>query len=266
MVRKRVPKTGRGRVDGSVMQRTVLEVENGKSVREVSKCLKVDRSTFSRYVKKVKSGLMPRDSTMLPKFNIRQVFSETEESCLADYILKCSAMFHGMGQEAVRRLAFQFGFRNGKRMPNNWQKDAKAGEDWMQGFLRRQNHLSLRKPEATSIARAQSFNQKAVDEFFNLIRKEMTRLHCSADNIYNLDESGITTVQSVPKVIAQKGLQQVGQITASERGCLVTVCCCVNAVGRVLPPAMIFPRVHYKSHMTHGRQQEHLVLLQAMAG
>lgn len=24
-------------------------------------------------------------------------------------------MFHGMGQQAVRRLAFQFGFRNGKR-------------------------------------------------------------------------------------------------------------------------------------------------------
>lgn len=44
----------------------------------------------------------------------------------------------------------------------------------------------------------------------------------------------------------------MGQITASERGCLVTVSCCVNAVGRVLPPAMIFPRVHYKSHMTHG--------------
>ena len=62
--------------------------------------------------------------------------------------------------------------------------------------------------------------------------------------VYNLDESGITTVQSVAKVIAEKGTKQMGQITAQERGTLVTVCCCSNAARHALPPAMIFPRVN----------------------
>ena len=56
----------------------------------------------------------------------------------------------------------------------------------------------------------------------------------------------------VPKVLAPKGLKQVGQITASERGVLVTVACCVSASGRAVPPVMVFPRVHYKDWFIHG--------------
>ena len=70
--------------------------------------------------------------------------------------------------------------------------------------------------------------------------------------VYNLDESGITTVQSVAKVIAEKGTKQMGQITAQERGTLVTVCSCSNAARQALPPAMIFPRVNFKDYMLEG--------------
>ena len=70
--------------------------------------------------------------------------------------------------------------------------------------------------------------------------------------IFNLDGTGITTVQNIPKVLAAKGLKQVGQITAAEIGTLVTVCCCASAVGKLLPAAMVFPRVHFKDHMIKG--------------
>ena len=60
------------------------------------------------------------------------------------------------------------------------------------------------------------------------------------------------TLQNIPKVLAAKGLKQVGQITAAERGTLVTVCCCASAVGKLLPPAIVFPRVHFKNHMIKG--------------
>ena len=72
------------------------------------------------------------------------------------------------------------------------------------------------------------------------------------DMIFNLDDTGIATVQNIPKVIAARGLKQVGQITAAERGTLVSVCCCVIAVGKSLLPVMILPRVHYKDHMIKG--------------
>ena len=49
----------------------------------------------------------------------------------------------------------------------------------------------------------------------------------------------------------EKGAKQIGQVTSHERGVLVTMCCCANAVGQALPPAYIFPRVHFKQHISH---------------
>ena len=80
----------------------------------------------------------------------------------------------------------------------------------------------------------------------------MLKFKFPLESIFNLDEPGITTVQEVPKVITKKGTKQVGQITAAEHGILVTICCCVSAVGKVPPPAMIFPRVHYREYMIAG--------------
>ena len=70
--------------------------------------------------------------------------------------------------------------------------------------------------------------------------------------IFNVDETGLTTVQKPPKVIAAKGAKQVGQITSAERGVLVTMVGCINAQGTFIPPFLIFPRVHFKQHMIQG--------------
>lgn len=70
--------------------------------------------------------------------------------------------------------------------------------------------------------------------------------------IYNLDETGVTTVQSPKKVIAEKGVKRLNKVTSGERGVLVTVCCIINAYGHSLPPSFIFPRVNFKNHMLIG--------------
>ena len=64
-------------------------------------------------------------------------------------------------------------------------------------------------------------------------------------DIYNTDETGCTTVAAV---VTEKGKKQVGAITSAERGDLVTVMYTVSAIGSVVPPLFIFPRVHYKAH------------------
>ncbi len=83
----------------------------------------------------------------------------------------------------------------------------------------------------------------------------------SGDRIFNLDETGVTTVQKVPKVVATEGLKQVGQITSRERGELVTVCVIVSASGQTLPPAFVFPRKNFKEFMMHGSPEGSLGLV-----
>ena len=54
--------------------------------------------------------------------------------------------------------------------------------------------------------------------------------------IYNIDETGITTVQKPSKIVAAKGTKQVGAMTSGERGTLVTMAVAVSGVGNMLPP------------------------------
>lgn len=67
--------------------------------------------------------------------------------------------------------------------------------------------------------------------------------------IWNIDETGCKTVINLPKVIAVKGSKQVEQVTSAERGSLVTMLGFLSVSGGTIPPAFVFPRVHYKDIM-----------------
>ena len=149
-------------------------------------------------------------------------------------------MFHGLGYKAVRILAYEYATHLGRNVPDSWNRGKISGRDWMSGFMSRHKNLRLMSPDATSIARTHGFKKKVVYLFLS---EAFVKHKFEANVVYNLDESGITMVQRVLKVIAEKGTKQVGHIMAQERGTLVTVCCCANAAGQALPPAMIFPRV-----------------------
>lgn len=63
------------------------------------------------------------------------------------------------------------------------------------------------------------------------------------ERIWNLDETGLTTVQNPKKIISPKGVKQIGKATSAERGQLVTLIACINAIGNHIPTMLIFPRV-----------------------
>ena len=76
----------------------------------------------------------------------------------------------------------------------------------------------------------------------------MQKYSFSPNDIWNMDKTAVTTVQQPKKVIAKKGLKQVGAITSAERGTLVTLACTINAIGNSIPPFFIFPRKNFKDH------------------
>ncbi|XP_050295152.1 uncharacterized protein LOC126735246 [Anthonomus grandis grandis] len=76
----------------------------------------------------------------------------------------------------------------------------------------------------------------------------MDRYKFECQDIYNVDETGITTVQKPDRIIANKGVKQVGSVTSAERGALVTIALAVSASENTVPPIFVFPRKNYKSY------------------
>ena len=124
--------------------------------------------------------------------------------------------------------------KNSIPVPENWQHISIAGLDWLPGFLSRKQELSICSQEATRLGMATSFSKNNVGKFFTNLRSVMERYNFPPNKIYNIDETGLMTVHKLPKVIATKGEKQVGQVTSSERGTLVTTVGTINAVGNTI--------------------------------
>lgn len=120
------------------------------------------------------------------------------------------------------------------------------------GFKKRHSDkLSIRTPEACSIARAMAFNKPNVDKYFDKLQEVLSRHESFRDGsrVYNLDETSTSTVQNSRKLVSPKGCKQVHQVKTAERGVSVTTSVIIGAHGTVLPPVMIFPRKVFKSNM-----------------
>ena len=96
----------------------------------------------------------------------------------------------------MRKLAYEIAVTLSKRIPKSWNSLQNAGKQWLCGFILRRKELSLQNPEAISSARATAFNYYAVGEFFTNLREVRLRLKFQSQNIYNINETGLTTVPS----------------------------------------------------------------------
>lgn len=114
----------------------------------------VSFQTLQRYVKKMKNeeDSNSEDIRMCPNYSVRQIFSSEQEHDLAHYVDTCSKMCFGFSTKGLRRLVYEMGEKNNLKMPHSWQMSKCAGLEWMRGFLQRNKHLRIRKPEACSLS------------------------------------------------------------------------------------------------------------------
>ncbi|XP_063837138.1 uncharacterized protein LOC135086264 [Ostrinia nubilalis] len=250
MPRKYTTKEGskkRKPIDKEKLKNAVAAVLGGKTLKGTSKQYGVPLMTLKRYARLQKTS--NEEIKYEPNYKRSQIFTDDEEKELSMYLETASKLYHGLTPKNVRCLAYQFVKMNNKKFPDNWEVKKKASYDWLWGFMQRHKNLSLRKPEATSLSRATSFNRHNVKAFFDNLKSLMERYNFDPQQIYNIDETGVTTVHKPKKIVACRGLKQVSKVTSAERGELVTVCSAINAIGNHLPPFMIFPRKNWQDRM-----------------
>lgn len=88
--------------------------------------------------------------------------------------------------------------------------------------------------------------------FFTLLKDVIERFKIEPQNIWNMEETALTTEHNPKRVIAEKGTTSVCSMTSGERGTLVTLALAVSATGSTAPPFFIFPLVKYKSYFVEG--------------
>ena len=216
----------------------------------------IPRTTLRDHVKKMNKIPDPQnrcsENIYVGYAKHRQVFSDFQEHELVKYIQHASRIYFGLSPTEVRVLAYQCATQYAIPMPLSWSEMGRAGCDWFTGFLKRHSSLSIRTPEATSIWRATAFNRPIVEMFYDTLAIVMDKHKFEAKDIWNVDETGITTVQKPNKIVDTTGAKQVGMLVSAERGTLVTVCAAVSAVGQILPPFIVFPRVTFHDHFLKG--------------
>lgn len=226
--------------DAEDMKKAIEAVRNNNmGIFLAAKTYGVPHSTVQRLARSEKSI---EEIFSIP-LGRKPVFNRDLENDLVKYLLEMESRFFGLTRSDIRSLAFQIAKKNNIQTPFNILKQC-AGKDWLYGFLKRhKTKLSLRAPTGTSIDRAKGFTKENVKIFFDILDDTYNKYNFQPSNIWNVDETGLSIVQSKqPQIIAKKGKRQIGAMTSAERGSLVTVINCMSAGGNFIPPLFIFPR------------------------
>lgn len=164
----------------------VKEVKEGRSVRASAGKFNIPESTLRRRLKTNKLSKIHSGH--------KTIFSKAQEEKLALQLIKLSNMYYGLTPLQFRRIAFEVAQK--MKLKHNFKKDAKlAGKDWLKGFIMRNPSVAVRKPKATSISRIKGFNKASCGRFFTNLESLMEEYAFPGSRIFNMDETGISTVQ-----------------------------------------------------------------------
>lgn len=249
MVRNYIRKTDRGKIPDESFEKAYEAVKTQTmSLREAAIAFEIDKMTLFRFIRK-------KDESKGQKVKMgyakpRQIFPDQLESELEEYIIRSSKIYYGLTPQNIKVLAYELAVANKNviAVPDSWTNHKMASKDWFTLFLKRHARLSIREPEATSLGRATSFNKANVGLFFDNLKCTLEKYKFENKDIWNVDETGVQTVQRPNKIVAEKGVHQVGKVTSAERGQTVTMVLAVSAIGNSVPPMFVFPRVFFKDH------------------
>ena len=112
----------------------------------------------------------------------------------------------------MQELAYELVVRHNCNFPATWSPNKTAGPDWFSAYMQRNPVLSLRCPEATSLSRATSFKKVNVKVFFSKLNEVISKHELTGNDIWNVDEAGLTTAHTISRIIAKKGANKLAPL------------------------------------------------------
>lgn len=217
-----------------------MATQTGMSVYRASRDYGVPESTLRDRTR----GNIPLDATV----GFAQIFSHDEEKKMVDHLSYMASIGYGYNKSAIQYMAKDYAVSLGKEI---------KAKDYLSnccsyGFMKRWPHLKLVKPQKLSIARAQSASRENIDKYFKELSALMTKhnLHEKPEKIYNVDETGINSEHSPPKIVCSKDTK--AQAITSPRSSLTTIIAAGNAVGNYIPPYYIFAGKRFNNDLLNG--------------
>ena len=171
------------------MKCAVIAVQEGNGLRSEARMFNVPLKTLRRrVVGSVFIDCKPGPKTVLTK----------EEDLIFRYCINMCEMGYGIGREDLMRVGFRVAEKSGRPHPF---KEGSSGRAWL-GFLKRHPSLTLCTPQPLSRARARNASDEVVKDFFGKLGSLYGRLNLFSKSmqIFNLDESGISTVYRPGKI------------------------------------------------------------------
>jgi DDE superfamily endonuclease len=175
----------------------------------------------------------------------QQYLTPSEEKAFVRHILKTAALGFPLRMKDIPPLAFSIARR---RSPTKAIKP--PHKNWPQAFAKRHPELKSRKNRAICWDRHDNNIYDKVVSWFEVIGPELSRRDILAENIYNMDETGVmlSKLGSVTVLVSKDDRRDYRG--AGEKRTMVTAIECVSASGEYLHPMIIWPASTHRSNWT----------------
>ena len=186
-------------------------------------------------------------STRRDKAAREQYLTPQEEKGLAHYVQRMCQNGYPLPVKVLRSLALVIRQRR-RKTPEEAIKP--AGKNWPQGFYKRNQGLKARRMRAIPWDRHDHTIYPKVAEWFSVIGKELVHPAILAENVYNMDETGVllSKLGSLKVLVGKNELRNYRG--AGSQRTLITAVECISASGKCLDPLVIWPAATHRSNWT----------------
>ena len=182
----------------------------------------------------------------------QQYLTPQEEKALVDYVLRAYRNGYPLPVRALRSHALVIARQRSSlfQVPGADDDVRPPGKNWPQAFYTRHPELKSRRVRALDWSRHGDNIYEKVVRWFSVIGPELHHPEIVADNIYNMDETGVllSALNSLKVLVSSDDLSK--SRGAGVHRTLITAVECVSASGRSLPPLIIWPATTHRSNWT----------------